>query len=203
MFAARNAFLTGVKTGISYKGFSSSTTTTITLPGHSAGDMIIIFASQTSSTTVPTVPSAGGTVPTWTNIYNNTTNPSFQCSYAIATDSSTTSGTWTNANVLVAAVISGQKATSPVGNSSFNARGATGFPLTANSVSLLGTGRALLQFYSINTSITGGSVAGYTKRIDIGSAALYTKDVTTTDGAVTFAASNTAPFISLQLQILE
>ena len=47
---------------------AAAAATSITLPTHAAGDLIVIFAFKDGATTIPTVPSAGGTVPTWNTI---------------------------------------------------------------------------------------------------------------------------------------
>lgn len=95
---------------ISFVGAQANAGTTVTIPTHQSGDFILIFAFRDGSTTQPTVPAAGGTVPTWTPIATGGAN---QCSarlhYAVATASTTTSGTWTNATELVCMVYRGAK----------------------------------------------------------------------------------------------
>ena len=56
-------FLAGVCHWRSQSRSGSSTTTSVTIPTHAVGDMIVIMADQTVA---PTAPAAGGTVPTWT-----------------------------------------------------------------------------------------------------------------------------------------
>ena len=71
----------------------------ITLPTHAVGDIIVIFAYRDGATAVPTNPTAGGTVPAWVDIdaaAGANTN-SARSAYFVATATNHTSGTWTNA----------------------------------------------------------------------------------------------------------
>jgi hypothetical protein len=81
---------------ITVQGSGSSAATTVTIPTHAVGDMIVIMA---RGTVAPTVPGAGGTVPTWTTIGTAGANNSigWTVARAIATATNHTSGTWTNA----------------------------------------------------------------------------------------------------------
>lgn len=90
---------------VSYVGARGAAATTVTIPAHQIGDLILIFAYRDGSNTVPTVPTAGGTVPTWIQIGSsggNTNSSRFH--YATATATTTTSGTWTNATELICLV---------------------------------------------------------------------------------------------------
>lgn len=96
---------------ISFVGAQGNAGTTVTIPTHQSGDLILIFAYRdTSGLNPPSTPAAGGTVPTWTLIRNGTGNTnSFNCRYAVATGSTTTSGTWTNATEIICLVYRGAK----------------------------------------------------------------------------------------------
>lgn len=90
---------------VSIQGTGSSATTTVTIPTHASGDIIIIAAVRANNTP-PTIPAAGGTVPTWNTIHSAGANTwSMSCAYAVATASNHTSGTWTNATQMVAIVL--------------------------------------------------------------------------------------------------
>src|SRR5215471_21244721 len=84
---------------LSRVGGSSAAATSIAIPTHQAGDLIIIWAYRDGSTTPPTTPTAGGTVPTFTTIDAPTgaNNCSAKCAWAVAAGTTDTSGTWTNA----------------------------------------------------------------------------------------------------------
>jgi hypothetical protein len=95
---------------ISFVGAQGAAGTTVTIPAHQVGDMILIFAYRDGSNTAPTAPTAGGTVPTWTLITSagaNTNSANFR--YAVATATTTTSGTWTNATEIICLVYRGAK----------------------------------------------------------------------------------------------
>lgn len=96
---------------ISHIGSQGAAATTVTIPAHQIGDLILIFAYRDGSNTSPSVPAAGGTVPTWTIIgtaSGGNTNSSVLY-YAVATATNHTSGTWTNATELICAVYRGTK----------------------------------------------------------------------------------------------
>jgi len=95
---------------ISFVGAQGAAGTTVTIPAHQVGDMILIFAYRDGSNTAPTTPTAGGTVPTWTLISSagaSTNSANFR--YAVATATTTTSGTWTNATETICLVYRGTK----------------------------------------------------------------------------------------------
>ena len=119
--------------------------TSIALPAHAVGDLIIIFAFLSGSNSTPTVPSAGGTVPTWNQgiglnptLVVNTCNA--RTVWTIATATNHTSGSFSNSQGLIAAVISAGtfNTTSPFGNTSpdgysppyYNGNGTTGVSAT-------------------------------------------------------------------------
>jgi len=90
---------------ISFIGAQGAAATTVTIPTHQIGDLILIFAYRDGSNTAPTTPAAGGTVPTWNLIGSsggNTNSSNFR--WATATATTTTSGTWTNATELICLV---------------------------------------------------------------------------------------------------
>lgn len=77
-------------------GQASGVGTSAAIPAHQAGDMILVFTRGTAA--LPSIPAAGGTVPTWTSPQGAIANGIALCSaYAIATASNHTTGTWTNA----------------------------------------------------------------------------------------------------------
>lgn len=172
-------------------GSNNSATTTVTIPAHNVGDLIVVCASRRSNATAPSVPSAGLTVPAWNTIdtQSGTTNGSCVTAYFVATATNHTSGTWTNATDMVAVVISGQNA-SPIGGHATNNAGSATTSATAPAVTLSksdGTS-ILLHFFNHNssTAITWGAApAGYTRQTTGSFAILDTKDDTTSDGSVT------------------
>jgi hypothetical protein len=90
---------------ISVVSSTSAAATSVTLPSHQAGDLIIISARRANNT-APSIPAAGGTVPQFNNIQAAGANTlSLRTAAATATSSSHTSGTWTNASHLTVTVL--------------------------------------------------------------------------------------------------
>lgn len=172
-------------------GATTVASTSVTIPSHNIGDLIVIFALKVSNATAPTQPSAAGTVPAWNVIdtLSGSTAGSFVTAYFVATANNHTSGTWTGATGMTAVVISGGVAPSPIGGHA-TANGTSATIVTAPSVTMVNTDgtSVLIHFCGHNPTVsTWGSVpAGYTLRTTIAGAgtACITKDDTTSDGSV-------------------
>jgi len=78
---------------ISLVGTQTASATTVTIPSHQAGDLILIWAERNSSGTAPSLPAG------FTNVLTvaQGSNVSARLGYRIANGSTDTSGTWTNA----------------------------------------------------------------------------------------------------------
>jgi surface protein len=88
---------------ITYIGEANGTTSA-TLPAHQAGDLILAFAFRDGSTTLPTQPSGIG----WQQLSTRTTtSAAARADYKVATSSSETTGTWTNASTVIFLVYRG------------------------------------------------------------------------------------------------
>lgn len=183
-----------------FGGATAANAITVSIPSHQTGDLIAIFAFSGANNTLPTAPSASGTVPSWVALDSNatgTSNCSSKTVYFVATANNHTSGTWTNVDSLIAVVVRAPAAT-PIGGHA-NAGGTAGAGgAVAPSVTLThadGTSM-LLHFFGMRT---GGSwttwasqPSGYTQRaLSIngtwGGVSIDTKNVTTSDGSVTQA----------------
>lgn len=102
---------------ISFVGANSSSSASVAIPAHQAGDLIVLFAFYYNSTRafrLPTPPVAGGTVPEWLpaadGLYHepfNSAGSSIRPFYAFATGASTTTGTFTNTSFLCCHVYRG------------------------------------------------------------------------------------------------
>ncbi|WP_176112810.1 hypothetical protein [Mycobacterium sp. 96-892] len=182
-------------TAISFVSANSSTTGSVTIPTHQVGDLILLCAFD-SQNTAPTKPSAGGTVPNWNYIDNTNTSAgqaAVTTAWFIATATNTTSGTWTWAEQMIAAVVTGPVGTTPIGGHA--AVGGAAANVTAPSVTMTHTdGSSILFHFHATAFLNGGgwsaAPAGYTHRVVAGPASsrsmlLNTKDTTTTDGSLT------------------
>jgi hypothetical protein len=165
----------------------NSGTTTVTIPAHAIGDLIILFAYNAGSTVSPAKPPASGTVPSWVDIDANSganTNAS-RCVYFVATATNHTSGTWATGIQIFAVVLTGQAA-SPIGGHAES--GTTGSnAVTAPAVTMTKTdGTSVLLHFFGQRNVTSWSAApsGYFQKLASGLIALDTKDVTTSDGSV-------------------
>jgi hypothetical protein len=83
---------------ISYVSQASATATSVTLGTHATNDLITVFAYNNANTTLPTLPSG------WVNQYSSQSTTGWRVGYKIAASSGETSGTWTNAEGLIALV---------------------------------------------------------------------------------------------------
>ena len=84
---------------ISYISAATNAGDTVTLPSHQAGDTIIIWAFNDGVATAPTLPSG------WINVIPLTgSSTGARVGYKVAQTSSETSGTWTNADGIIAVV---------------------------------------------------------------------------------------------------
>lgn len=124
---------------VSRIGAGAATATTITIPaGHQAGDLLLMFAFRSGSTTLPTIPAG------WTSLLSPAGANTCCCllAFKIALSSSETSGTWTSATTLVCHVYRGQ-------STQHNASGC-GTPINT-----AGTG-TVLTYAAITTPISTG-----------------------------------------------
>lgn len=104
---------------ISFIGQAGAAATTVTVPAHAIGDYIVIAAYRTAIT-APTLPAGFKTIVTATGNAN-----SVRIGYKVATSTSDTSGTWTNATVLNCAVYRGVTGVGRTGVAGTGAAGTT------------------------------------------------------------------------------
>ena len=112
------------ESAITYIGSATAAATTVTLPTHQAGDLILIFAFRDGNFIPPSLPS-GYTSKTITNS-GDYDQAAMRLGYKIAASSSETSGTWTNATQLVCHIYRGADQTTPLGGSGFTRRTSEG-----------------------------------------------------------------------------
>ena len=92
---------------ISYKGYTTSSTTSVTLPTHAAGDLIVVFARANAGDGSITIPAGWTTIGSTSNKFGPLPSSFTAAAYKIATGSSEVSGTWTSAAYMLAAVYDG------------------------------------------------------------------------------------------------
>lgn len=118
---------------ISFIGASSANGTTLTLPSHQAGDILVLAVFRHNSTGIPTIPLYFNGYPFWNQVAISGNNTSWLGLYwKIASSSMHTSGTWTNATQLACCVYRGSFFTN--GNAQVNSP-ATGTSFIYSQVS--------------------------------------------------------------------
>jgi hypothetical protein len=182
--------------------------TSVTIPAHAVGDVIVVFAYANGINSAPTPPAASGTVPAWTLIQGGggNTNGSGVWRFT-ATANNHTSGTWGSCTGLIAVVIQGVHPTTPVGGfaqATANANGFSAAPAITQSVT--NGSSCLLYFHGHRSNVTtlGAPPAGFTRRAEaIGSSGicLNTKDDTTTDGAATQTDDGNGGYVGQTVEI--
>lgn len=192
-------------TPVSFVNANSVATTSVAIPTHAVGQLILIFAFTNSGASIP-APTPGGTVPAWTDI---DTAAGIKVARFTATATNHTSGTWSFASHLMAVVLSNQAA-SPVGGHAVAT--ATTTTVTAPSVTMSNTsGSSMLLHYHATNALSGAAwasaPAGYTRRAASvlsggASTCLNTKDDTTSDGAVSQGTTSNATYRSATVEIL-
>lgn len=86
------------------QGTASAAATSVAIPAHQPGDMILIFARGTAA--APGAPAASGNVPTWIPTQSAFANSiGLTSRYCIATSSTHTTGTWTSATHICVLVL--------------------------------------------------------------------------------------------------
>jgi hypothetical protein len=183
--------------------------TSVTIPAHDVGDVIVVFAYVNGINSAPTPPAASGTVPAWTLIQGGggNTNGSGVWRFT-ATATNHTSGTWGSCTGLIAVVIQGVHPTTPVGGfaqATANANGVSGAPAITQRVT--NGSSCLLYFHGHRSNVTTLSAAptGFTRRAEaIGSSGicLNTKDDTTTDGAANQTDNGNGGYVGQTVEIL-
>lgn len=84
---------------ISYISQASAASDSVTLGTHAAGDLLLVFSYNDGSSTIPSLPTG------WLNFYNLlAATGSVRVGFKVANSSAETSGTWTNADGVIAVV---------------------------------------------------------------------------------------------------
>lgn len=180
----------GVNPHVEFVEANHSATTTVTIPTHAVGEIIVIFAYHNNASTIPNKPSASGTVPAWVDIDTNggVDNNASRTAYFVASATNHTSGTWTGAGGMIAVVLRGQGGTPIGGHAESGGNDVNNSIAPAVTLADSAGDSVLLHFFGARQTgsvIWSAAPAGYVKRADGTSTCLITKGTTTTDGAVT------------------
>lgn len=196
----------------SYISSAAAASSSVTIPAHSVGDLIVIFAFNPFTTTAPTAPSAGGTVPSWVYIDNANSVSGSGCTTAQfkATATNTTTGTWSGTSHIMAVVVRNQNASSPVGGHAKQAGSSA--TTTAPSVTMSHTdgSSVLLHFHghsNLGASGWDAAPAGYTRGATSGTGfqpgtALNYKNITTSDGSVGQTGGQNTSYAAATVEII-
>jgi hypothetical protein len=200
---------------ITVQGSGSASATTVTIPTHAVGDMIVIMA---RGTVAPTVPTAGGTVPTYTTIGTAGANNSvgWTVARAIATATTHTSGTWTNAAQMHVLVLRASTGSISVGDAPA-AQGANNtqtiiYPaltLTAGQTANLAVRCGARGVADTEVETDGGFTTGGTFRTaqpasPNQTSAVFTKPITANEGSFTATpAGSNAAYRAVSFEIIE
>lgn len=195
---------------LSRVGGSSAAATSIAIPAHVAGDLIVIWAYRDGNTTPPTKPTASGTVPAWVTVDGPTgaNANSAICAYFLATGTTETSGTWTNATGMSVEVWRGADVNPLGGHAQSGGSVGSGGNLAVPAITPTDpTGNSIFLLFAGWQTVTAWSTApaGYTQRSNVATECeALTKDTTTTDGAVNVSgtASGAGGYRTQQLEIL-
>jgi hypothetical protein len=188
--------LTGGPPQLSIRGVATNPGNTVTIPRHTKGDLILIYAFKGDGATLPTKPAAAGTVPAYTDIDANpgVGGAASRTAYFVADGSTETSGTWTGATEMTAVVLGGQNASTPIGgHAEGGGSGASTSHYDSPSVTLTQTDGSsyLLYFYGLNSAgnpwQSSTALAGYSRLATGKAVVVNTKDDTTSDGIATEA----------------
>ena len=126
---------------------ASAEANTVTIPTHDVGHLIVIFAFRDGSTTNPTIPAG------WTSITNTLdgTTCSASAAWKIAASAGETSGTWTNATVLLCWVGRGVDLPTPIITTNSSTGSST--TLTYNTLAEATTGPCWVIGFAAHRSV--------------------------------------------------
>jgi hypothetical protein len=123
---------------VAFVAAASAEATSLTLPTHQAGDLLVMFAFRAANS-VATTPVG------WAAMRADTqTTRGFSLAYKIATSSSETSGTWTNASMLTCATFRDDANIIVLGGTSISSGGTTTVNYGALSVKTVANTQAKL-----------------------------------------------------------
>lgn len=120
------------------------------------GDILLVAIASSYLSSAITPPAASGTVPQF-NLVKKTANSAAGVYYGVATGTSVSLGTWSNAGLVNAHLVKGANATTPIGGSSIGNGTSTMYIPVPAFTPVNNSGSSLFQFFSIGSSSTGSS----------------------------------------------
>lgn len=188
---------------VSFVGQNSAQGTTVALPAHQAGDLIVIFAYTDGGATAPALASG------YTNVgAGNGSSNGHRIGYKIATSDAETSGMWSAATQISVAIYRGIDPATPVGA---YAAGTNTADVFAPALTLQDTSGASWVFVGVGRregNLTAiGNPSGLTARADTGSSPTGRINTYDTAAGVTswpqknFGGSNTSRFRAVSMEI--
>lgn len=95
---------------VTHVGAASAAAASVAIPAHQIGDVIVVTCRR-GNATPPSIPAAGGTVPTWVTVESGGSDAiSIVTVMCVATATDTTTGTFTNGQQIIADVLRPNKA---------------------------------------------------------------------------------------------
>ncbi|MEI7718880.1 MAG: prepilin-type N-terminal cleavage/methylation domain-containing protein [archaeon] len=178
-------FTTSACSNIIFVAQNAANGTTVTIPAHNVGDLLVVFAYRSSSNSLPTVPSG------WTTINTSgSSSNSSSLAYRIATGSDSGSG-WSNATQVIVQVYRGVSA-SPIGVNGFQHANSTTVTYPALSLSVTDGTSWVIGFAGDANNSTPIEIAptGMTARADIVGASAEASGHDTNGGVSSWTAKN-------------
>lgn len=131
---------------LSYVTGIAGTGSSVSIPTHAVDDLMIGFAFRAGNSTPPTIPAGWTTISTGDDGNNN----SHSVAYKLATSTSDSSGTWTNASQMSVVVYRDVETADPIGAFAFNFANTTS--VTYGTVSMERSGDWIVGFGGIANS---------------------------------------------------
>ena len=196
---------------ISRVGSASAQATTITIPTHQSGDLILICANR-NNTTAPTIPSG------WIVMSNTgASGVSSAIGWKLAQSTSETSGTWTNTSVMHCAVYRGSTGVLVVSSSISGAVGTStsvSYAATANGLVYrsgvddnwyIGTGIQLNSTNSLETAPSGMANVNFESSAGVWKSVLHDTNASQLSNwsAANTTVTTSAAYITRVLQLFE
>ena len=164
---------------ISFVGSASAEATSVTLPAHQAGDLILMFAWNGGSLIAPTVPTGWNVIRSV--LRTNVANRAGRVAFRHAATSGELSGTWTNAALLGCAIyrddsqhiaVGGENLNQDINSTAFNYASLSSFMTVGTIAKMRSAGGWVIAFGGANSNTQSLETppTGFTNRVSIAGA---------------------------------